>query len=78
MTGIVSDTGTATTKFTIRAAPAAEDNTQPLQTVQTGDSSNIALWIVLLLISGGDGLYRHPPLFIIIADDRIIKIPFSH
>ena len=50
---IVSDTGTATTKFTIQAAPAAEDNTQPLQTVQTGDNSNIALWIVLLLASAG-------------------------
>ncbi len=55
---IVSNTGTANTEFTIKAA-AASDDIQPPQTgdntqlPQTGDSSNMAIWIALLLISGG-------------------------
>ena len=47
---IVSDTGTATTDFTIQAAPATGGETQP---PQTGDNNNIALWIVILLASAG-------------------------
>ncbi len=49
---VVSETGTAETEFTIKAAAVADDTQSP----QTGDSSNIALWIVLLLISGGAGI----------------------
>lgn len=45
---IVSDTGTATTEFTIKAAAASDDTQSP----QTGDTSNILLWAVLLLLSG--------------------------
>ena len=45
---IVSDTGTATTEFTIKAAPAADDDTQP---PQTGDTENMLLWTVILLAS---------------------------
>ena len=37
---IVSDTGTATTEFTIKAAAVTDDTQSP----QTGDDSNIALW----------------------------------
>lgn len=47
---IVSDTSTATTDFTIQAAPATGGETQP---PQTGDNNNIALWIVILLASAG-------------------------
>lgn len=45
---IVSDTGTATTEFTIKAAV-----TDDTQSPQTGDNSNMMLWIALLLVSGG-------------------------
>ena len=45
---IVSETGTATTKFTIKAAAVTDDTQSP----QTGDSSNIALWIAVLLAAG--------------------------
>ena len=45
---IVSDTGTATTEFTIKAAV-----TDDTQSPQTGDSSNMMLWIALLFVSGG-------------------------
>ena len=55
---IVSDTGTATTEFTIKAA-AVTDDTQSPQTgddsniaLWTGDDSNIALWIAVLLAAG--------------------------
>ena len=44
---IVSDTGTATTEFTIKAAV-----TDDTQSPQTGDDSNIALWIAVLLAAG--------------------------
>ena len=46
---IVSNTGTATTEFTIQAASAADGDTP---SPQTSDNNPIALWIVLLLISG--------------------------
>lgn len=46
---IVSDTGTAATGFTINAAPVTDDDTQ---SSQTGDNTNIALWIVMALASG--------------------------
>ena len=58
---IVSDTGTATTEFTVKAAASA-NNQKPLkatnitkgeatESVQTGDNTNMMLWIVLLIIS---------------------------
>ena len=67
---IVSETGTAATEFTVKAA--ASDDTQPPQTgnnqtgdshnsgtstgdtvsPQTGDSSNVVLWVSLLFASG--------------------------
>ena len=46
---VVSETGTAETEFIIKAAAVADDTQSP----QTGDSNNIALWIVLLFISTG-------------------------
>ena len=46
---IVSDTGTATTEFTIKAAAVTDDTQSP----QTGDDSNVILRIALLLLSGG-------------------------
>ncbi|HIW83261.1 MAG TPA: Ig-like domain-containing protein, partial [Candidatus Dorea gallistercoris] len=45
---IVSNTGTATTEFTIQAASAADGDTP---SPQTSDNNHVALWIVLLLIS---------------------------
>ena len=45
---IVSDTGTATTEFTIKAA-SADDNTTVVP--PTGDNSNVDLWIALMLVS---------------------------
>ena len=46
---IVSETGTATTEFTVKAAAVTDDTQSP----QTGDSSNMMLWIALLFVSGG-------------------------
>ena len=45
---IVSETGTATTEFTIKAAAVTDDTQSP----QTGDDSNIALWIAVLRAAG--------------------------
>ena len=45
---IVSETGTATTEFTVKAAAVTDDTQSP----QTGDDSNIALWIGVLLAAG--------------------------
>ena len=44
---IVSETGTAETEFTIKAAPASDDTQSP----QTGDNSNMMLWITLMFIA---------------------------
>lgn len=45
---IVSETDTATTEFTVKAAAVTDDTQSP----QTGDDSNIALWIAVLLAAG--------------------------
>lgn len=47
---IVSETGTATTEFTIKSATIVDGDTE---SPQTGDDSNIALWTTLLLSSIG-------------------------
>ena len=51
--GIVSESGTAAAKFTVnkKAAEMTVDNST--KSPQTGDGSNLALWIAVLLISGG-------------------------
>ncbi len=58
---IISASGTATTEFTILAASAGVINTP--QTPQTGDNSNVVLWIVGMLAAGavltGALLYNH-------------------
>lgn len=58
--GIVSESGTATAKFTVnkKTAETTEKTEKPTtddnkKSPQTGDSSDLALWIVLLFISGG-------------------------
>ena len=54
---IVSETGTATTEFTIKAAASANDrnpanpNGEATESVQTGDNTNMMLWIVMLFVS---------------------------
>ena len=45
---IVSETGTAETEFTIKAAAVADDTAVP----QTGAGSNVALWIAVMLAAG--------------------------
>ena len=59
---IVSQHGTATAKFTVKAKPAEtatpQPTAQPTPTVQpvsprTGDTANPALWFALLIVSGG-------------------------
>ena len=60
---IVSKSGTATAKFTVKAKPAETATTQPTVTPQptvqpvspiprTGDAANPALWFALLIVSG--------------------------
>ena len=55
---IVSETGTATTEFTIKAATDDESSQTPdadkddTNTPQTGDDSNMAIWFALLFVSG--------------------------
>ena len=61
---IVSQHGTATAKFTVKAKPAETATPQPTVTPQptaqpvspilrTGDTANPALWFALLIVSGG-------------------------
>ena len=65
---IVSQHGTATAKFTVKAKPAQTANPQPTVTPQptaqpqptvqpvsprTGDTANLALWFAMLIVSGG-------------------------
>ena len=55
---IVSQHGTATTKFTVKAKPAEaatpQTTAQPVSPIPgTGDTANPALWFALLIISGG-------------------------
>ncbi|MGN1387441.1 MAG: sortase B protein-sorting domain-containing protein, partial [Bacillus sp. (in: firmicutes)] len=46
--GIVSESGTATTTFTVNAKTVVDDDTK---SPQTGDNSHMALWIALLAAS---------------------------
>ena len=46
---IVSNTGTATTEFSIKAASTTANVTQ---SAETSDNSNIALWVAVLLVAG--------------------------
>ena len=48
--GIVSESGTATTTFTVNAKAVADNDTK---SPKTGDNNHIALWIALLFVSGG-------------------------
>lgn len=47
---IVSETGTASTEFTIKTAAVVDGDTE---SPQTGDNSNLMLWIALMLVPGG-------------------------
>ena len=47
--GIVSESGTATTTFTVKATPAVDDGTK---SPQTGDNSMMWRWVALLFVSG--------------------------
>ena len=46
---VVSDTGTATTEFTVEELPITDDSQPP----QTGYDSGLVLWAVVLFVSGG-------------------------
>lgn len=48
--GIVSTNGTATTTFTVKAKTTVDTDTD---SPQTGDNSHMALWLAVLLVSGG-------------------------
>ena len=46
---IVSESGTATTTFTVNAKAVVDNDTK---SPQTGDNSHMAFWIALLFVSG--------------------------
>ena len=48
--GIVSESGTATTTFTVNVKAVVDNDTK---SPQTGDNSHMALWMALLFVSGG-------------------------
>ncbi len=48
--GIVSESGTATTAFIVNAKAVVDNDTK---SPQTGDNSHMALWLAVLLVSGG-------------------------
>ena len=55
---IVSQHGTATAKFTVKAKPTGTATPQPTAQpvspiLRTGDTANPALWFALLIVSGG-------------------------
>ena len=47
--GIVSESGTAATTFTVTAKTAVGNDTKPSQ---TGDNRHMTLWLALLFVSG--------------------------
>ena len=63
--GIVSESGTAKTTFTVKAKAVVNDDTNPdtgaITSPQTGDNSNLAVWFSLLAVSAagvmGAGVY---------------------
>ena len=48
--GIVSESGTATTTFTVQAKMAVDNDTD---SPQTGESNRLTLWLALFFVSGG-------------------------